>query len=237
MLPIFFTFGNLTVLKNFELIFGGNLVPFSDMIKIAGLIGLGAFLVMKTKERAVLLLEIAGKQIQNWRSFLAAKKTSLGKVFAFSGWLDFLLFAIAFASGSAGRRSIRLGLQRGNSADRCDCSCSLNDFWIHIARSEIWDRVGNRAFHDVVLNVAEEPCNKFDYLQNEGDCELRSVVAMLDQVVIHQIGQKSCKLRQNLMQHVLKKLYGSWGTLPWTLLCHLMNSGCLIISIVLMQTE
>ncbi len=92
----------MAVLKNFELIIGGNLVPFSDMIKIAGLIGLGAFLVMETKERAVLLLEIAGKQFQNWHSFLAAKKASLGKVFAFSGWLDFLLLAVAFTSRSDG---------------------------------------------------------------------------------------------------------------------------------------
>jgi hypothetical protein len=100
----------MAVLENFELIVGRNLVPFSDMIKIAGLIGLGAFLVMETKERAVLLLKIAGKQFQNWHSFLAVKKTSLGKVFGFSGWLDFLLLAVAFTSGSAGRQSVRLGL-------------------------------------------------------------------------------------------------------------------------------
>jgi hypothetical protein len=46
----------MAVLNNFELIVGGNLVPFSDMIQIAGLIGFGAFLVMETKERGVLLL-------------------------------------------------------------------------------------------------------------------------------------------------------------------------------------
>jgi hypothetical protein len=53
----------MAVLENFELIVGRNLVPFYNMIKIAGLIGLGAFLVMETKERAVLLLKIAGKQL------------------------------------------------------------------------------------------------------------------------------------------------------------------------------
>ncbi len=61
--PNLFPLSRMAVLENFELIVGGNLVPFSDMIKIAGLIGLGAFLVMETKERAVLLLKIAGKQL------------------------------------------------------------------------------------------------------------------------------------------------------------------------------
>jgi hypothetical protein len=61
-------------------------------------------------------------------------------------------------------------------------------FGICIARSEIWDGVRNRAFHDVILNVAEEPGHKLDNLQNEGDGELRSIIAMLDQVVVHQIG-------------------------------------------------
>ena len=92
----------MAVLNNFELIVGGNLVPFSDMIKIAGLIGLGAFLVMETKERAVLLLEIAGKQFQNWRSFLAAKKTSLGKVFVFSDLLDFCFLLLHSLAGVPG---------------------------------------------------------------------------------------------------------------------------------------
>jgi hypothetical protein len=92
----------MAVLENFELIVGGNLIPFSDMIKIAGLIGLGAFLIMETKEKAVLLLKIAGKQFQNWRSFLAAKKTSLGKVFTFSSWLDFWIFCFLLLRSQAG---------------------------------------------------------------------------------------------------------------------------------------
>ncbi len=192
----------MAVLEIFELIVGRNFVPFSYMIKIAGLIGLGTFLVVEAKERAVLLLKIAGKQFQNWHSFLAARKTSLGKVFAFSGWLDFLLLAVAFTSGSAGRQSIRLGFQCGNSADRCNCSHSLKDFGIRIARSEIWDGVRNRAFHDVILDVAEEPGHKLDNLQNEGDGELRSIIAMLNQGFVHQIGRKTCELRENFVQHI-----------------------------------
>jgi hypothetical protein len=95
----------MAVLENFELIVGGNLIPFSNMIKIAGLIGLGAFLVMKTKERAALLLEIAGKQIRNRRSFLAAKKTSLGKVFAFSGWFIFCFLPLHLQAGVLGGKA------------------------------------------------------------------------------------------------------------------------------------
>ncbi len=51
------------MLKNFDLVVDRSLVPLSDMIKITGPIGLGAFLIMETKERAVLLLKIFWKAI------------------------------------------------------------------------------------------------------------------------------------------------------------------------------
>jgi hypothetical protein len=54
----------------------------------------------------------------------------------------------------------------------------------------------------VVLNVVKEPAHKLDNFQNKGDGELRSGVAVLDQVVVHHIGQKTFKLRQNLVQHI-----------------------------------
>jgi hypothetical protein len=81
----------------------------------------------------------------------------------------------------------------------------LNVFGIRIAKSEIRDGFRNRAFHDVILDVAEEPSHKLDNLQNKGDGELRSIITMLDQVVVHQIGRKTCELRQNFVQQILKK--------------------------------
>jgi hypothetical protein len=54
----------------------------------------------------------------------------------------------------------------------------------------------------VILDVAEKPGHKLDNLQNKGDGELRSVIAMLDQVVVPQIGQKICKLRQKFVLHI-----------------------------------
>jgi hypothetical protein len=81
------------------------------------------------------------------------------------------------------------------------------NFVICIARSELWDGVGNQAFHDEFLNVVEEPGHKLDDFQNKGDGDLRSVVPVLDQVIVHQIGWKTCKLRQNLEQHILKNIW------------------------------
>ncbi len=52
----------MAVLENFDLVVGRNFVPLSNMIEITGLVGLGAFLIMETKERAVLLLEVIQKQ-------------------------------------------------------------------------------------------------------------------------------------------------------------------------------
>ncbi len=95
----------MAVLKNFDLVFGGNLVPLSDMIKITGLIGLGAFLIMETKERAVLLLKVVGKQFQDWHSFLAAKKTSLGKVLCSSSELEFCFLPVGSQAGGPGGKA------------------------------------------------------------------------------------------------------------------------------------
>jgi hypothetical protein len=141
------------------------------MIEIIGLIGLGALHIMETTERAVLLLEVVGKQFQNCCSFLAAKKTSLDKVLCSSGGLEFLLLAGAFTSRTPKRQSIRLDLQGGNFDGRRNCICSLNDFGIRIVRNETRDRVRNQAFHDVVLNVVKEPGHKLDDFQNKDNGE------------------------------------------------------------------
>ena len=44
----------MAVLEDLSLVTGGDLVPFPDVLKIASLIGLDAFLVMKRKERTQL---------------------------------------------------------------------------------------------------------------------------------------------------------------------------------------
>ena len=55
----------MAVLEDLSLVTGGDLVPFPDVLKIASLIGLGAFLVMKRKERTQLLLEVIRKELSN----------------------------------------------------------------------------------------------------------------------------------------------------------------------------
>ncbi len=63
----------MTVFKNPGLIIGWDLFPLANMLKIARLLWLGAFFVVKTKERAILLWEVGGEQLHNWCSFLLMK--------------------------------------------------------------------------------------------------------------------------------------------------------------------
>jgi hypothetical protein len=84
----------MAVLKNFDLVVGRNLVPLSDVIKITGLIGLEAFFIMETKERAVLLLKVVGKQNQDWCSFLAVKRQALVKSLAPAAGLNFCFLPV-----------------------------------------------------------------------------------------------------------------------------------------------
>jgi hypothetical protein len=56
--PSLIPFSGMEVHENFLLIFGRDLLPPSNMLKIASLIGLGAFLIMETKESAILFRQI-----------------------------------------------------------------------------------------------------------------------------------------------------------------------------------
>jgi len=69
--PNFFPLSCMAVLEDLRLISGRDLVPLSDVLEIASLIRLGAFIVVKLKERAQLLLEVIGKQFSDWSSLLA----------------------------------------------------------------------------------------------------------------------------------------------------------------------
>ena len=53
--PGLLPFPGMEVRENFLLIFGRELLPPSNVLKIASLIGLGAFLIVETKEGAILL--------------------------------------------------------------------------------------------------------------------------------------------------------------------------------------
>ncbi len=69
--PNFFSLSRMAVLEDLRLISSRDLVPLSDVLEIASLIRLGAFFVVKQKERAQLLLEVIGKQFSDWSSLLA----------------------------------------------------------------------------------------------------------------------------------------------------------------------
>jgi len=86
--------------------------------------------------------------------------------------------------GSA-RGRIRLDLQScifGNGGNR------IHDFGVCIMRGEVWDGVRDRAFHDVVINVGEEPRDEFDELDDEVNFQVTSIASMLDQAIIHRVG-------------------------------------------------
>ena len=71
--PNFFSLSCMAVLEDLRLISGRDLVPLSDVLEIASLIRLGAFFVVKRKERAQLLLKVIGKQFIDWSSLLATE--------------------------------------------------------------------------------------------------------------------------------------------------------------------
>ena len=71
--PNFFPLSRMAVLEDLCLISGRDLVPLSNVLEIASLIRLGAFFVVKQKERAQLFLEIIGKQVSDWSSLLATE--------------------------------------------------------------------------------------------------------------------------------------------------------------------
>ncbi len=54
----------------------------------------------------------------------------------------------------------------------------------------------------MIVHAVEESGGIFDNLLDGRNDHFGPVVAMLDQVVIYQVGGKTCKLGQNLMQHI-----------------------------------
>ena len=71
--PNFFALSRMAMLKDLSLVTGRDLVPLSDVCEITSLVRLGAFLLVKGKERAQLLLEVIGEELCDWSSFLAAE--------------------------------------------------------------------------------------------------------------------------------------------------------------------
>ncbi len=54
----------------------------------------------------------------------------------------------------------------------------------------------------MIIHFVEEPQNKLDDFHDQCDDEVGSIVSMLNQVIIHQVGRKNCKLGQNLVKHI-----------------------------------
>ena len=63
----------MTVLKDFSLVAGRDLAPLPDVLGIASLVRLGAFLVVEGKERTQLFFEVIGEQLRDWSSFFASE--------------------------------------------------------------------------------------------------------------------------------------------------------------------
>ena len=64
----------MAVFEDLCLVSGRDLVPLSDdVLEITSLIWLGAFLVVKRKERTQLLAEVTWEQLCDWSSFLATE--------------------------------------------------------------------------------------------------------------------------------------------------------------------
>ena len=66
------------------------------------------------------------------------------------------------------------------------------------------------AFNKTHIN---KPQDNFANFYHQRDDEVRSIVSTLDQVIIYCICRKNCKLGQNLLKHILKKLW-QLGDIP-----------------------
>ena len=78
--PDFLSLSSMAVRKNFLLILKRHLLPPSNAVKFTSLMGLGAFLVMETKEAAILLGQIRMKNFGGGTPFLAMEETSLSEI-------------------------------------------------------------------------------------------------------------------------------------------------------------
>ena len=79
--PDFLSFSSMAVRESFLLILKRHLLPPSNMIKFTSLMGLGTFLVVETKEAAVLLGQIRRKHFGGGTPILAMEETSLSDIF------------------------------------------------------------------------------------------------------------------------------------------------------------
>jgi hypothetical protein len=77
--PNLFALSRMAVLEDFDLIGCRNRFPLSNMLILANLSGLGAFLAMETKERTKFLFEVCRKQFREWCRFLAIKRPAFEK--------------------------------------------------------------------------------------------------------------------------------------------------------------
>ena len=79
----------LSFLQDFFLIFGKNLLPPSNMLKFASLMGLRAFLIVEIKEAATLLRQIWMEQFGGGNPVLAMEEASVGGIFCPNSRLKF----------------------------------------------------------------------------------------------------------------------------------------------------
>ena len=161
--PNLFALSRMAVFKDFDLIIHRNLFPLSNMLIFTNLRGLGAFLAMETKERAILLFEGDSKQFwECWCSF------------------DSLLLTGAFTSRSARRWSLGFDLWSTDyGIGRDHDICGLQKLGVWIGRSAVRNGNRNWTFHDVVFDVWKKSRGKLDNVHNQGGGELRYVIPML----------------------------------------------------------
>ncbi len=95
-------FYSMAVHNNLFLISRRNLLPPSNMLKFASLIGFGASFIVETKEAAILLRQIQREQLVCLETFFAMENTSLGEIFCPNSGLEFFLLGTLSRAGVVG---------------------------------------------------------------------------------------------------------------------------------------
>ena len=96
--------------------------------------------------------------------------------------LTFCFFPLRSRAGVPGGEASGLTFEAAISVTG---ATAFTIIWIRIARGEGWNRVRDRTFHDVIVNVSEESRDEFHNFDNKVDFQITPIISMLDQAVVH----------------------------------------------------
>ncbi len=186
--------GGVAMREDFGLVIGRDFIPSPDMLKIARLLGLGAFFVVETEERTIFLREAAREQIRDRGSFLATKESGLHEVLCPGSGFNLLLLAGSLASGSSGGGGARLcfPMPSPTAAEIFSAAWCLG----FASRGVKFGTESGTELSKIWFSILLK--NLKTNLVIFTTCVTRSIVTTFDQVIVHRIGRKTASWDKTL---------------------------------------